>query len=84
MDLFTVLQALDEHVTPDRCKLHLAVWNGEFDPLDVYLEDGFDDRLIIRFSRPRRQSHYEVAAEATNRCPEEVMTKGVPHSQGGC
>ena len=43
MDLFTVLQALDEHVTPDRCKLHLAVWNGEFDPLDVYLEGGFDD-----------------------------------------
>ncbi len=43
MDLFTLLQILDRDATPDRCKLHLAVWNGEEDPLEIYLEGGFDD-----------------------------------------
>lgn len=43
MDLFTLLQTLDRDAAPDRCKLHLAVWNGRFDPLDAYLEGGFDE-----------------------------------------
>ena len=37
MDLFTLLGTLDPEVTPDRCKLHLATWNGLHDPLDLYL-----------------------------------------------
>ena len=43
MDLFTLLKTLDPDATPNRCKLHLAVWNGKKDPLDVYLEGGFDE-----------------------------------------
>ena len=43
MDLFTLLGPLDPDVTPDRCKLHLATWNGLHDPLDLYLEGVFDE-----------------------------------------
>ncbi len=43
LNLFTLLQTVDRDVTPDRCKLHLAVWDGEFNPLDIYLEGGFDE-----------------------------------------
>lgn len=42
MQLFQLLRILDNQITPERCKLHLAVWNGEEDPLDVYLEGRFD------------------------------------------
>ena len=34
---------LDGDVTPGRCKLHLATWNGVHDPLDLYLEGVFDE-----------------------------------------
>ncbi len=43
MNLFTLLETLDPEATPNRCKLHLAGWNGKEDPLDVYLEGGFDE-----------------------------------------
>ena len=43
MDLFTLLGTLDPDVTPGRCKLHLATWNGVHDPLDLYIEDVFDE-----------------------------------------
>ena len=43
MDLFTLLGPLDPDVTPDRCKLHLATWNGLHDPLDLYLQGVFDE-----------------------------------------
>jgi len=43
MQLFQLLASLDSELTPERCKLHLAGWNGSEDPLDVYLAGGFDD-----------------------------------------
>ncbi|SRR5258706_9615806 len=43
MQLFQILQLLDAEVAPDRCKIHLAGWNGKEDPLDVYLEGQFDE-----------------------------------------
>lgn len=43
MRLFEILRLLDPAITPDRCKLHLAVWNGTDDPLDQYLAGQFDD-----------------------------------------
>ena len=43
MDLFKLLGTLDPDVTPGRCKLHLATWNGVHDPLDLYLEGVFDE-----------------------------------------
>ena len=43
MRLFQVLQVLDDELVPERCKLHMAVWNGHDDPLDVYLRGQFDD-----------------------------------------
>ena len=42
MKLFQLLQALDPDVAPEKCKLHLAVWTGLDDPLDVYLAGEFD------------------------------------------
>lgn len=43
MRLFQILQLLDDQVLPERCKVHLAGWNGKEDPLDEYLAGGFDD-----------------------------------------
>lgn len=43
MQLFQLLTSLDNEITPQRCKLHLACWNGREDPLDVYLAGRFDD-----------------------------------------
>lgn len=40
--LFTLLASLDEELSPGRCKIHLARWNGRVDPLDVYLAGDFD------------------------------------------
>jgi hypothetical protein len=38
---FDLLKMLDQSITPDKCKVHLATWNGEEDPLDVYLAGNF-------------------------------------------
>ena len=43
MELFTLLQTLDDAVAPERCKLHLAGWNGTDDPLAVYFEGRFGE-----------------------------------------
>jgi hypothetical protein len=43
MHLFQILQVLDNALVPERCKIHLAGWNGEEDPLDVYLAGRFDE-----------------------------------------
>ncbi len=42
MHLFHLLQSCDATITPARCKLHLACWNGSEDPLDVYFAGGFE------------------------------------------
>ncbi len=42
MKLFDLLTLLDPDVTPERCKLHLAKWDGRDDPLMVYLAGDFD------------------------------------------
>lgn len=34
---------LDNELVPDKCKLHFASWNGEEDPLDVFLAGNFDE-----------------------------------------
>lgn len=41
--LFALLQTLDASVLPEACKLHLAVWSGHDNPLDVYLAGEFDE-----------------------------------------
>lgn len=43
MHLFQLLNSLDDKLTPKRCKLHLACWNGKDDPLNVYLAGKFDE-----------------------------------------
>lgn len=43
MQLFQMLQLLDAGIVPDRCKIHLAGWNGEEDPIDVYFAGRFDE-----------------------------------------
>lgn len=48
MLLFQLLQTLDSDLTPRRCKIHLACWNGLDDPLDVYLAGKFDEWQAIQ------------------------------------
>lgn len=43
MNLFDLLQLLDNEVVPQRSKLHLSVWDGVDNPLDVYLAGQFDE-----------------------------------------
>lgn len=43
MNLFDLIQLLDNEIVPQRSKLHLAVWNGVDNPLDVYLAGQFDE-----------------------------------------
>ena len=43
MRLFDLIAAMDPAVTIDQSKVHLATWNGDENPLDVYLAGGFED-----------------------------------------
>ena len=81
MNLFTLLESLDPEATPNRCKLHLAGWNGKEDPLDVYLEGGFDKWQSVQrhqnFSRDFvRGPHRDVRSGP-------VAVRGASHSAGG-
>ena len=42
MRVFDLIRAWDADVAPEKTKVHLAGWNGEEDPLQVYLAGGFD------------------------------------------
>jgi len=41
MRVFDLLALMDANVTPEKSKVHLATWNGEENPLDVYLAGQF-------------------------------------------
>lgn len=43
MQLFPFLQILDKELMPERCKLHLAGWNGREHPRDVYFAGWFEE-----------------------------------------
>jgi hypothetical protein len=43
MKLFELLFLKNKDVLPQSSKVHLAVWNGEDNPLDVYLSGEFED-----------------------------------------
>lgn len=43
MLLFDFLRAQDPTISPKLAKVHLACWNGEEDPLDVYYRGDFDE-----------------------------------------
>jgi hypothetical protein len=43
MRLKALTTLMDTDVTPQNTKIHLATWNGEEEPLDVYLAGGFDE-----------------------------------------
>jgi hypothetical protein len=42
MLFYDVLRLLDDQVTPDRCKVHLAGWDGKVNPLSAYFAGEFD------------------------------------------
>lgn len=43
MKLFSFLAAMNPSITADTCKIHLATWNGEEHPLNVYLDGDFHE-----------------------------------------
>lgn len=43
MLLFDLLQLEDPDLRPEKTKLHLASWNGQDDPLDVFFEGKFNE-----------------------------------------
>ncbi|WP_421241461.1 hypothetical protein [Aeromonas enteropelogenes] len=42
MELFKFINLIDERLKPETVKIHLAGWNGEDNPLDVYLAGDFE------------------------------------------
>jgi len=42
MELFKFINLIDERLKPETVKIHLASWNGEDNPLDVYLTGNFE------------------------------------------
>lgn len=43
MLVFDFIRLMDSNVTPENSKVHLASWNGQEDPLRVYLAGGFEE-----------------------------------------
>lgn len=43
MRVFDLLSILNTDIRPEDSKVHLATWNGEDNPLDVYLAGGFNE-----------------------------------------
>ncbi|MFZ2727488.1 MAG: GIY-YIG nuclease family protein [Methylococcaceae bacterium] len=43
MKLFDILNTLDATITPEKSKIHLAIYNGKENPLDIYLEGNFEE-----------------------------------------
>ena len=80
MQLFQILQLLDAQVVPEQCKLHLAGWNGEEDPFDVYLAGRFDEwqswQSRMNFERP-----FVVSLIALSR-DNSWLFAGVHNSEG--
>jgi hypothetical protein len=42
VNIFDLLKVVNPGISPEKCKLHLASWNGEDHPLDVFLAGNFD------------------------------------------
>ena len=43
MELFDLLNLKEPNINPTECKIHLAVWNGINNPIDVFLSGEFED-----------------------------------------
>ncbi|HEX8362591.1 MAG TPA: GIY-YIG nuclease family protein [Longimicrobium sp.] len=43
MQIFDLISLMDREVVPGNSKIHLATWNGQTNPLDVYLAGEFDE-----------------------------------------
>jgi len=43
MRIFDLIGLMDSNVTPEMTKVHLATWNGQDNPLDVYLSGKFEE-----------------------------------------
>lgn len=43
MQLFDLLRISIPGIQPSSCKIHLAVWNGQTNPFDVFLDGGFKE-----------------------------------------
>lgn len=69
MRLFDFLSLMDPAVTPDQSKIHLATWNGEENPLGVFLGGTFDDwqRSQTRRNFERRFVVALISLPGTNR-----------------
>lgn len=57
MKLFDLLGVLDPDVSPERCKIHLAMWNGIHEPLDIYLKGEFDEWQTGQTARNFERDH---------------------------
>ncbi|MEX2671811.1 MAG: GIY-YIG nuclease family protein [Phycisphaeraceae bacterium] len=82
MRVFEILSLVKPDLKPEECKIHLATWNGEDEPLDVYLAGGFDEwqqwQTYKNFARPWVVSL--ISLPGTNRW----LFPGLYRSKGCC
>jgi len=81
MKVVNFIQVMDPDVTPERAKIHLATWDGEKNPLDVYLAGEFEEWQRWQTRRNFKRSFIIslIALRAANRW----LYAGV-YTSGGC
>jgi len=81
MKLFDILKLELPSLKPEDCKIHLAVWNGRDDPLDIFLRGEFPEwqnwQSHKNFERPYIVSLIKMGG------PSRWLFAGV-HSTHGC
>jgi hypothetical protein len=80
MRILDLVKVLDSEVSPSSAKIHLASWNGWDNPLDVYLDGGFDEWQ--RWQSRRNFERRFVISLIALRTPNLWLFAGVHESLG--
>jgi GIY-YIG catalytic domain len=80
MKLLKTLQTLYSDLRADACKLHLATWNGQEKPIDVYLQGDFNEWQ--RFQTQKNFSRSLVVSLIQLSAPNQWLFAGIHRSQG--
>ena len=81
MRVFDLLRLMEPAITPDETKVHLATWNGEDNPLDVYLAGDFPEWQ--RWQTKRNFEKRFVLALVALQSPNKWLFAGA-YTAAGC
>jgi len=81
MRVFDLLRLMEPAIAPDETKVHLATWNGEDNPLDVYLAGDFPEWQ--RWQTKRNFEKHFVLALVALPSPNKWLFAGAYTAAGG-